>query len=88
MNWVDVNDSFMVNLDVLCAITKESDNETRIFTSESSSFVAPIQFETLKAIIKQRRSLETAAVESSQRSKDQLMKDLRSLAKGQRTQVP
>lgn len=81
MNWIDVNDTLMLNLDGIRAIAQEDDLNTRIFASGSESFVAPIQYDVLRSIIKQRRSLESAA-------KDSFTKSMKSLAKGQRTPVP
>lgn len=88
MNWLDVNESLMLNLDELRAISKEDGNTTRVFTSESESFVAPIQYETLRGLIKQRKTLETIASETAFKSQLEIQKNLRSLAKGQRTPVP
>lgn len=81
MNWIDVNETLMINLDGIRAIAQEEESSTRIFASGSESFVAPIQYELLRTIIKQRRSLESAAKESFQKS-------IKSIAKGQRTPVP
>lgn len=81
MNWFDVNDSMMLNLDELRAIAKEDDYSTRVFISESSSVVVPMQYESLRAVIGQRITLDNAAKAATQKS-------LNSIMKGQRTLTP
>ena len=80
MNFIDIEDGLMVNLDTVTGIERDG-KKTRIYTGTGESIISEVDYSTFRSIIISRNS-------KMQQSKDSMARDIRQLAKHQTTPVP
>lgn len=84
MNWLEVDNGFLVNLEKVKAIQKNENFTSTIYFKIGDvieSVQASIPYETLKSILNLRRSGEEASIESTNLT-------LKKILSGQSTLVP
>lgn len=84
MNFIDIEDGLMVNLDTVTGIERHNE-KTRIYIGlTGESVLSGINYDTLRSIIVARSS----KMQQSSPALDSMVRDLRQLAKNQTTPVP